>query len=565
MRSKYTLGISLGHDSGVALICDDEILFAANEERFSRVKGHSGIPFKSLEYVLNNFDLPVTDIALDGKLVAPHGNESAYRFEGDIPLLIKWANDSRLDSVLLGSRIGVSALRALYSVGHLPSRTIQNRKVRNLVSQSTNVGKLHRIDHHIAHAASVVLPADRKIKGTVITLDGVGEGICSRVIDFESGKFSQRSWQPAIGSPALMYGYLTNVLGYKINRHEGKLTGLAAFGNGQPVYDTLRKYFSYEPQANLFTAKKIGYGYRAIESLRIEFGHFEPADVAAGVQKLFEENVIGYISNLLPKIQSSKLYLSGGAFANVKLNQRIAELNGISELAVAPNMGDGGLALGAASVVHRSNASLKTLYLGSSPENISSQELSKLGLSVYESQDNAPLTVAKLLAENKIVAVARGRMEYGPRALGNRSILYSTSDREVNTWLNKKLRRTEFMPFAPICRDIDAEKYFELSMTSLAYGNMTVTCNVTQHCKDVAPAIVHVDGTARPQILQREQNPFIYELISHYADLTGEGILVNTSFNMHEEPIVRTGSEAVKAFIDSSIDYLLLNDQVLHR
>lgn len=565
MTPNYSLGISLGHDSGVALICDDEILFAANEERFSRIKGHSGPPLKSLEYILTNFDLPITNLAVDGKFVAPHGNEAAYRFEGDIPRLIKWANDSRLDSVLLGSRMGVTVLRALYAVAHIPARSLQNKKIRELVETSSRVGSLSRIDHHVAHAASVVLPFDRVNKGTVITLDGVGEGICSRVMDFESGTFRHRSWQPAIGSPALMYGYLTRVLGYKINRHEGKLTGLAAFGDGEKVYEVLFKYFSYNSRRNVFIARKVGYGYRAIEALRQELSGYSPEDVANGVQRIFEENVLSYIIKQIPELQGTKLYLAGGAFANVKLNQRIAELKGIPELVIAPNMGDGGLALGAASMVHKSNARLQSLYLGSNPEDLPRNELRKLGLSAHDSEENPARAVAQLLADKKIVAVARGRMEYGPRALGNRSILYSTSDREVNTWLNKKLRRTEFMPFAPICRDVDAEKYFILSMPKSAYGSMTITCDVTEHCKRVAPAIVHVDGTARPQILSRDQNPFIYELLSIYDELTGEGILVNTSFNMHEEPIVRTGQEAVKAFMDSSIDFLLLNNLVIGR
>jgi carbamoyltransferase len=564
-KKEYTLGISLGHDSGVALLCDEQILFAANEERFSRVKGHSGFPAESLEYVLSNFDIPIANVAIDGKFVAPHGDEDAYRFEGPAPALIKWANASHLDSILLGSRLGVSVLRSFYVLAHLPARTIQNKKIRESVLANTELGTFSRIDHHFAHAASVVLPRERAGRGTVVTLDGVGEGVCSRVLDFEGGKFRQKSWQPAIGSPALMYGYLTRVLGYKINRHEGKLTGLAAFGSGDEVYQTLRKYFSYDSGKNLFEAKKIGYGYRAIKKLQSELSEIAPSEIAAGVQRIFEENVLSYISRLQLEFKGEKLYLAGGAFANVKLNQRILELNGISGISVAPNMGDGGLALGAASMVHKSHVTLDSLYLGSKPEEVAPSELSSLGLKVSYSDDDLPMSVAKKLADKKIVAVARDRMEYGPRALGNRSILYSTSDREVNTWLNKKLRRTEFMPFAPICREIDAHKYFELSMPPTAYSNMTITCNVTEHCKNVAPAIVHVDGTARPQILTRDQNPFVYDLISSYAALTGEGILVNTSFNMHEEPIVRTGLQAVRAYLDSSIDYLVLNDQIIYR
>jgi carbamoyltransferase len=223
-------------------------------------------------------------------------------------------------------------------------------------------------------------------------------------------------------------------------------------------------------------------------------------------------------------------------------------------------MGDGGLALGAAALVHNQKIELSSLYLGTS---IQSHNLVDEGYKIVYKGEGFHSLIAKLLFEGEVVAVARGPMEYGPRALGNRSILYAAREKEVNKWLNKRLKRTEFMPFAPVCRDIDAVKNFNLDLSIERYRHMTITCDVTEYCKQTAAAIVHIDGTARPQILFKQDNPDLYEILTQYAKFVDNAILVNTSFNMHEEPIVRTSEEAIHAFKTSGIDYMLLGNEVL--
>jgi len=254
--------------------------------------------------------------------------------------------------------------------------------------------------------------------------------------------------------------------------------------------------------------------------------------------------------------------LSGGLFANVKLNQKILELSPINNMFVAPNMGDGGLSLGAAAIHVPDLFAPTNMYLGS--EITQEIAVSMRNLNDYEKVELAEKQIASrlayLLAQNKIVAISRGRMEFGPRALCNRSILYSAQDKSINSWLNTKLNRTEFMPFAPVIRDVDADKFFTINKSTTSYEYMTVTVPCKEITVEVAPAIVHVDNTARPQIIREESNPLMYEILSEYALLTNSGILVNTSFNMHEEPIVRTSGEAVQAFISSDLDALLLHN-----
>jgi carbamoyltransferase len=228
-------------------------------------------------------------------------------------------------------------------------------------------------------------------------------------------------------------------------------------------------------------------------------------------------------------------------------------------------MGDGGLNLGAALqfsskvCTNISNVSLGNKYSCDEIKLV----LHNSGLKFHKS-NNPAQDMAKLILERKIVAFFSGRMEYGPRALGNRSILFLPDDVKTNLWLNERLGRTDFMPFAPVTRDIDSYKYFEIDeYKDIDYRFMTVTVNVTPHTKKVAPAIVHIDGTARPQILKRPNHSVYYDTLTYLDNLSGEGILVNTSFNMHEEPIVNTPSEAIRCFKKGSLDVLVIEDFIV--
>jgi carbamoyltransferase len=175
--------------------------------------------------------------------------------------------------------------------------------------------------------------------------------------------------------------------------------------------------------------------------------------------------------------------------------------------------------------------------------------------------------IAQLLAAGKVVARCAGRMEYGPRALGNRSILYQATDPTVNDWLNQRLRRTEFMPFAPVLLVEDAPDYLKDfdGRSSYAAEFMTITYDVTDRCRREAPAIVHVDGTARPQVVTESSNPALRRILERYKEITGLGVLINTSFNMHEEPIVCSPQDALRAFLEGRLDVLALEDFLVER
>ncbi len=291
-------------------------------------------------------------------------------------------------------------------------------------------------------------------------------------------------------------------------------------------------------------------------------------DIAAGIQSLTEDLVTSYIADSIKKFSTSNkcnILLAGGLFANVKLNQRINDLINVNSLYIFPNMGDGGLGLGAALAHLQKQVTFDDVYLGKNFQDTDIEKILRAKGLPFIRSNNISRDIAIAINDNKIVARYAGRMEYGPRSLGNRSILYSPKDRTINKWLNEKLNRTEFMPFAPVIRDIDIDKFFLVKEKSSCFSFMTLACNVTEYCKEVAPAIVHVDDTARPQVITKELNPAYYEIITEYDSLTDSGILVNTSFNLHEEPIFNTPEEAIDTFLTAGLDYLAIENFIVQK
>jgi carbamoyltransferase len=266
--------------------------------------------------------------------------------------------------------------------------------------------------------------------------------------------------------------------------------------------------------------------------------------------------------------------VAGGVVANVKLNQRLLALEEVPSLFVYPAMGDDGLAAGAAHHVYaqglpegeRESAvrRLADVYLGSefSPAEILAA-IRASGRPFDRPKDLAG-EVARRIAEGGVVARFDGRMEFGPRALGNRSILVGAADPSVNDWLNKRLERTEFMPFAPVSLAEEKDRFYRgLEGAEHAARFMTVTCDCTPELSELCPAVVHVDGTARPQLVDRSSNPGYRAILEAYQRIEGHSTLINTSFNMHEEPIVRSPEDAVRAFTLGHLDYLAIGEYLV--
>ena len=388
-------------------------------------------------------------------------------------------------------------------------------------------------------------------------------------VDTETvGALRQKDFELDQDSLGLMYYHVTEALGFRPMRHEGKVLGLAAFG--EPVYqEELSRFWRLDRDGQI-RGRKLTRKIRETIYAIAKKGRRE--DLAASAQAVLEDLTIDSLSHIYEHAPSKNLGLSGGVFANVKLTQRIAESFPFKEIFVCPAMSDQGEAEGGALEYLLERDGLKTwlskrerwgnLYLGRDYINEADAIFEGGGAHRVGSSDIAD-TVSKLITDGGIVGTYLGRCEYGPRALGARSIMASPTDRTINDTLNNRLDRTEFMPFAPVVREERVQDVFELP-ASLHYTArfMTVTCDVKPEWRDKIPAVVHVDGTARPQIVRRVDNPVYYGILEAYERATGIPVLINTSFNVHEEPIVNHPREALKALASERVDFVVTDRSV---
>lgn len=550
------LGISeLDNDAGACAWAEGRVVAAANEERFSRVKQHAGFPFRVVEWITQESRFRPNDFDLIA-IAKPAAADEIRLVRQSLRNQPGHASSQSTRWERLLTRLAFQCYRLPKhgrSVGRMNSELAAWLKESGL-SES----RLVRIDHHRAHALSAWICSGFD-PCLVFTCDGQGGGVTGTVWRGEGNRLDPLQTIHLPHSMGNLYAAATKALGFTPNRHEGKVTGLAAYVPPEEEELAEVRRLAWVEDDRYFAPHVYG-AYPRIRRLLDRVG---PQRFAAAFQKVLEEVVAGWAATHIHKHGIHRVALSGGVFANVKLNQRVAEIEGVDEVFVFPGMADGGLGHGAAmgaliDAGIEPPRGLDHVFWG--PDIIEAEAVTALDQARLSCSRPAHLepTVARLLAKGKVVAVCRGRLEFGPRSLGNRSILYQPTDTSVNDWLNKRLSRTEFMPFAPITRLEKArECYPQLSSLSTARF-MTITTNCSPGLRASSPAVVHVDGTARPQIVSSESQPFLHEVLENYERLTGIPCLINTSFNMHEEPIVCTAQDAVRAAIQARIDYLVL-------
>ncbi len=564
------LGVSGEHDSGAALIVDGRIVSAANEERFNRKKLTTTFPRESIEAALAVSGIRADEIdrvALSSYIHIPESVWDWDQHPGVQTMILSFLHAARLERLVFGIDAGIRLVLAAHVALFLAPRMIQTRRL--LASLGVRA-PMRVIDHHLSHLASAWYTSGWD-RGVALTVDASGDGLCSRAAMCEGVRMRPVNRIPFYHSPGLYYSYINKILGFKPGR-EGKVTGLAARGDAQKTIDFFRSQIQYRP--DLFRFHNSGrYRKPQIDFLAGHLKGLSREDVSAGVQKILEETVCGYVRDTFAKLQlgKEKICLAGGVFANVRLNQEIAKLPEVSEVYIHPHMGDGGLAAGSALYLHakldpaRSRPQrLDHVFFGPGMTESSILDSLRRHNLTYRKVDQPEMEAARQLAAGKCVAWCRGSMEYGPRALCHRTILYQATDPTVNDWLNRRLNRSEFMPFAPIVREERLKDYFidyEESLYALEF--MTITLYANDRCRREAPAIVHVDHTARPQLIREKTLPDVHRLLIEYERLTGLNILINTSYNMHEEPIVCTAEDSIDAFLQSRLDVIFLENYVV--
>jgi carbamoyltransferase len=574
------LGINDGFDAGVAMVVDGKLTAAVNEERLSRIKFHrgyrDGFPYRSLEAVLGINDFSSSDI--DAVAIPNFAFPPLHlRLQGLKTPSRDTADNAQSDPLPKG-RLHRRAIDYLIS---LPSNSklarASARLYKNALSRilrQYGMGKIPIcfIDHHLSHAAAAYYTSGKE-KGIAVTFDGYGDGHSGTISLCGQGQIHRLHAIPTAHSLALFYGAATVLAGFRFNRHEGKLTGLAARGKYSETLEAFQKMIEIDPTTYTIRSKLGVNQFDCIDTMKsILDGQFGREDIAAGAQAHLEDIVVSLIQHLIQNNDPFDLFCAGGLFANVKLNKEINELPEVKSFYAFPAMGDGGQAAGAALFVYHQMRPrkwhpqpLQSIYLGveSSHHHIR-QGVQESGVPFKYYAHGIEEKVAELLAKGKIVARFNGRFEFGPRALGNRSILYQPTDPSVNDWLNRSLRRSEFMPFAPTTLEEDAPAcYQQISSAAESARFMNVAFATTRAMQKRCPGVVHVDNTARPQVLRKRDNPNYYKIVQAYKQKTGLGTIINTSFNMHEEPIVTTAEEAVATFVSGHLDYLAIGNYLM--
>jgi carbamoyltransferase len=551
MSPPLVLAIHEDTNANAALVRGNEILAAVAEERLSRVKYQPGFPARAVDTVLRlgGVDLAGVDAVVAGNRYhfLPRLPFASGAIEGEHDL-----NGIRHRAWLsLQSRFrrGGPVARAAEAIGR---RGLQ-RRFRRAVDF---------VDHHTAHAWSAYLtsPFDEAL---AVSVDNVGDGCAARCFQCRGGTMELLWSSDAAASPGQFYGEIAQALGFHVLM-AGKVTGLAARGDPRPAMPLMEELFSLNSDGTTFVLPPL-WTVRRGARLRARLAGFTREDVCAAAQARLEQVLVAYVQGALRETGLRHVVLAGGVFANVLVNHRLWQLPEVDGLFVHPAMSDQGIAAGAAlgygagreAVVP---AAIPHVYLGPAfTEDEMGRALEAAKVPHHRSPD-VEREVADAILAGEVVGRFTGAMEYGPRALGHRSILYHTTDPTVNTWLNQRLNRSEFMPFAPATLAEEAAACYAGYGPGVAHTArfMTITFPCTEFMRRASPAVVHIDGTARPQVVHEDTAPGFHRIIGLVHEATGVPSVINTSFNMHGEPIVATPEDAVRSFLAGRLDVLAL-------
>lgn len=585
MKAVYILGISaFYHNSAAALVKNGKIVAAAEEERFTRIKGDSSFPINSIMFCLEREKININDV---NKVV--YYEDTAEKF-GRI-----------MTTALINAPLGIK--QYLLSVTKWISNSLWiNSKILKELGIKNN--KLSYIPHHLSHAASAFYPSPFE-DAAVLTLDGVGEwttlswGVCS---GNEIELLKELRFPNSLG---LLYSAFTVYTGFKVNSGEYKMMGLAPYG--KPKYADLikkhivkinndgsivlnQKFFSYTKKMDTINSdfeKLFGRPRRKPES---EIDIFY-ADVASSIQAVTDEIILSCARHIKEVTKKKNLVLAGGVALNVVSMGKLRRSGIFDNVWIQPAAGDSGGAIGAALYEYFSGMNNKRTVSGSDAMNgaylgykikdssrADDDALRSLG-GVWTEYGTSALQkrIAELIADEKIVAIARDRAEFGPRALGNRSILADARNADMLQRLNLKIKfREGFRPFAPAVIEEDADSYFEIEGSSpymlytypvkadrrlKAEKGETLSKTASMKRSDI-PAVTHIDYSARVQTVNKASSPFFYEVLRNFRAITGCSVVVNTSFNVRGEPIVNNAVDAYKCFMKSGIDCAVIGNRL---
>lgn len=574
------LGISCYyHDSSACIIVDGKIIAAAAEERFSRIKHDNSFPLQAVDFCLKQAGIASNEL------------DAVVFYEKPIIKLER----------IFSQHLQYFPQSYLNFIKHMGQWLTHRLRFREIIKEELHYfGKIFFVEHHLAHAASTYYLSNFD-SASIVTLDGVGEWATTTI---GSGLKKEIEIDQQINFPhslGLLYSTFTTYLGFEANDAEYKVMGLAAFGR---VDQKLLKKFSklvkvykdgsYSLNMEYFS---FGYGDRMYSKKFVELFENEPRtkeseiksfheNLAATLQFKLEELTFNLLNKVYKKQKNPNLCLAGGVALNSVLNGKILDNTPFKKLFIPPDPSDAGGAMGAALYFANKFDRLEKKYLGNNfspylgPEfgwfqiEKSLKKYKKAKLIDYQlvtSKKKLINLVANHLIDRKIVASFQGRMEWGPRALGNRSILAAATDKEMQEVINSRVKNRElFRPFAPVIFEDQISNYFKMSKKtkndqSPSNRWMLTVYPFLQNKKKVVPAVVHVDGSGRLESLRKKDNKMYYDLLNAYYKKTGVPILINTSFNVRGEPIICRPNEAIDCLLKTDIDYLVMDQFIVSK
>jgi carbamoyltransferase len=575
------LGLNFFHaDTSAALIIDNKIVSAVEEERFSRIKHFSGFPVQSINYCLKHSKIKFEDLDIISVNSNPYYNLSSK---------IAYASSNPFQISAYINRL--KRLKLKTSIKEYLYRYFGNTK---------NI-KIEYVPHHLSHASSSALCSGFN-DGLSLSFDATGDFSTLEIYKFDKTNISKLHSTKFPHSLGILYQAITQFLGFKAYGDEYKVMGLAAHGNPNYVED-IKKLYSFKNgkfklKLKYFLHHKIGFSftfndnfpfYENLFSDKIKEILGEPRnpgdekvnekfkDIACSLQMAFQDITLKILNYYSSNQNHKNLFISGGCAFNALNNKFLGKNSNFDNIFIQPNSGDAGGALGSALYSNLKynknfqNYKIENIYLGpeEGSENIEKNihkmiDKQKFDIKNYLNNKDLLQIVAKYLNDGLVVAWHQNRMEFGPRALGNRSILANPKLKEIKSIINKKIKNREiFRPFAPSILKEHADKYFFLEK-NMNYNFMNVICDVKQDKADEIPGVINIDKTARPQIVTRENNELYYELISSFYEISKTPLLLNTSLNI-QEPICCDSEDTISCFLNSQIDILAIGKFLILR
>ena len=555
--------------SSACIIRDGIILAAIDEERIRRIKYCGGFPELAIKEVIRISKIRPSDIdriAIGYKeiLLPSYIKQSILNQRTVTANPIKNWTD----------RVGISMFEKYYSYSHSSKflkrfeyTTTQNM-IRSALSKLGINAPIVRYDHHTCHAATAALTSGWS-KCLVITADGRGDGITSTVSIFENNKLKRLSYSTVESSLGHFFGAVTEAIGFRYGNDEGKTEALAAFGKETKAYNILKSFFHVE---ELKIKGKLAPYHRNIS---LKFSHllkdFRKEDSAYAAQRVLDETVTELVKNAIRITGINHVVLAGGIFYNVKTNQKIYQIPEVADMYIYPAAGDSGVSIGAVlldSHLHEGVKNKKTehVYYGTSYSNdYIKSVLDKTDLKYEYIEDIGSYVGSEIIPNNSMVGWFRGRMEFGPRALGARSVLISPKKLENKKKILSTIKkRPEFQPFCPSITHESMKDYVINDKNSEA-PFMILALTGTEKMVKEAPATTFIDKSIRAQDVKREINPEFHSLISNFGNISGTPVLLNTSFNKSGQAIVHTPEQALYDLKNSGLDYLVLENYLVKK